>query len=324
MPEAAIKQRMEKLVDALCAGLHERREHAAVVLLAALSGQNTFLLGPPGTAKSLLARRLASLFANCGECFEYLMHKFSTPEDIFGPVSIKALKEDKYKRKTEGFLPSAHFAFLDEIWKSGPAILNTLLTIINEKKFRNGDNPPSVPLISLIAASNETPPKGQGLEALYDRFIVRLYAPPIEGSDNFDKFLQGGSVGDSADCGKLAIRPDEWKKWREDMCKVELSAETMNIIRAIRLELAEKRDELKVYVSDRRWRKAADFLRAGAFFCGRQQTNLADTLLLRHCLWTDKDTRDDVIGIVEDAVRKSGFATELSSASVAAEKNKLE
>lgn len=324
MSDNAIKQRMEKLVDALSAGLHERREHAAVILLAALAGQNIFLLGPPGTAKSLLARRLASLFADCGQCFEYLMQRFSTPEDIFGPVSIKALKEDKYERKTEKFLPTANFAFLDEIWKSGPAILNTLLTIINEKKFRNGAEITDVPLETLIAASNETPPEGQGLEALYDRFIVRLYAPPIENADHFESFLHADSVADSAKCDGIAVRPEEWKKWRKDMRKVQLSAETMQIIRAIRLKLAEKQDELNVYVSDRRWKKAADFLRAGAFFCGRKKTNLADTLLLRHCLWTDKETREAVVAVVENAVRESGFATELSSAAIVGEKEKLE
>ena len=320
-----IKKRMEELAAALSADLHERREHAAVILLAALAGQNTFLLGPPGTAKSLLARRLASVFADSnGRYFEYLMQKFSTPEDIFGPVSIAALKGDEYKRNSNGFLPTAEFAFLDEIWKSGPAILNTLLTIINEKKFRNGAKMENVPLKTLIAASNETPPEGQGLEALYDRFIVRLYAPPIAGEDEFDKFLHSASVTDKADCGDIVVKPDEWEKWRKGMRKIELSAETMQIIRAIRRQLAEKHDELEAYVSDRRWKKAAEMLRAAAFFCGRQKTNLADTLLLRHCLWTTNKNREAVVAVVDNAVRASGFATELSSMDIAAEKEHLE
>ena len=326
MSSNTIKKRMEELAAALSEDLHERREHAAVILLAALAGQNTFLLGPPGTAKSLLARRLASVFADSnGRYFEYLMQKFSTPEDIFGPVSIAALKGDEYKRNSNGFLPTAEFAFLDEIWKSGPAILNTLLTIINEKKFRNGAKMENVPLKTLIAASNETPPEGQGLEALYDRFIVRLYAPPIAGEDEFDKFLHSASVPDKADCGDIVVKPEEWEKWRKGMRKVELSAETMQIIHAIRLQLAkETKKELKVYVSDRRWKKAAELLRAAAFFCGRQKTNLADTLLLRHCLWTTNKNRKAVFAVVDNAVRASGFATELSSMDIAAEKEHLE
>ena len=326
MSDNTIKQRIEKLIDKLSEGLYERREQAAVVLLAALSGQNTFMLGPPGTAKSLLARRLASVFVgDNAPYFEYLMQRYSTPEDIFGPVSIAALKDDKYNRKTEGFLPTAHFAFLDEIWKSGPGILNTLLTIINEKKFRNGTKIEDVPLKALIAASNETPPEGQGLEALYDRFLVRLYAPPIENTKEFEKFLCNKAViGDKVVCDDIAVKPKEWEKWRKEMRDVDLSPETMQIIRVIRLDLWERQKDLKVYVSDRRWKKAMILLQAGAYFCGRQETNLVDTLLLRHCLWTTENSRKKVVTIVEKAVCESGFVTKSNFATIIEEKNKID
>ena len=121
-----LKVRVEKIIELLNEGVHERGEESAVSLLAALSGQNIFLFGPPGTAKSLLARRLAKAFETTGY-FEYLMHRFSTPEEVFGPVSITELKRDNFYRKTEKFLPKSEFAFLDEIWKSSPSILNTLL-----------------------------------------------------------------------------------------------------------------------------------------------------------------------------------------------------
>jgi MoxR-like ATPase len=125
-----------------------------------------------------MAGRLSCAFKE-KEYFDYLMLKFSTPEEIFGPIDIKELKEGNYIRKTEKYLPTADFAFLDEIWKSNPAILNTLLTIINEKKFRNGNEMFDVPLKGLIGASNETPPKNEGLEALWDRFVVRLEILPL-------------------------------------------------------------------------------------------------------------------------------------------------
>lgn len=168
-----LQKRIGDLVASVSAGMFEREEIIAVSLLGALCGQNTFLYGPPGTAKSLISRRIACAFDQ-PTYFEYLMNRFSTPEEVFGPVSIKALKEDHYIRKTDNYLPKADFAFLDEIWKSSPAILNTLLTLINEHVFRNGEAIEKAPLKALIAASNETPDANQGLEALYDRFIVRL------------------------------------------------------------------------------------------------------------------------------------------------------
>ena len=133
-----MQKRITDLLQQLTNGIHERNQIMAVSLLGAIAGHNTFLFGPPGTAKSLISRRLACAFEN-PQYFEYLMNRFSTPEEVFGPVSIKALKEDRYIRKINGYLPTADFAFLDEIWKSSPAILNNLLTIINEHIFKNGD-----------------------------------------------------------------------------------------------------------------------------------------------------------------------------------------
>lgn len=316
--------RITKLVELLSKDLFEREEIIAVSLLVSLTKQSIFFLGPPGTAKSLIARRLSSAFSDVKH-FEYLMQKFSTPEEIFGPVSIKQLKKDNFKRKTENFLPTTHVAFLDEIWKSNPAILNTLLTIINERVFRNGAEEEKVPLKTLIAASNETPPHGQGLEALYDRFVARLFVSPIKDKNNFELLLDKHSIDTFIKIpNNLRISFDDWKRWRLELEDVKLSKETLNIIHTIRIKLEKKSEELDVYVSDRRWQKIALVLKAAAYFCDREETNIVDILLLRHCLWTTEDNREKVIKIVEDTVKRNGFFLSDNLAELDREKNKLE
>lgn len=322
--ELSITQRINKILDVLNEGIHERDEILAVSLLSALSDQNIFLLGPPGTAKSLISRRLSHVFES-KSYFEYLMQRFSTPEEVFGPVSISELKKDNYKRKTHGFLPKADFAFLDEIWKSSPAILNTLLTVINEKVFRNGVNIETVPLKVLISASNETPPPNQGLEALYDRFLVRLFVPPMRNKDNFNELLQTKPTASSVNIeDHLKITHIEWEEWASKINDVNLSEDTLNVIHGIRLALKESKDDLSVYVSDRRWQRAAMLLKASAFFCGREETNIIDTLLLRHCLWTNESNRKRVIEIVESVVLNNGFCMELDIESLDLSKEQLE
>ncbi len=189
------KHRIESILQELNLGIYEKDQAIRLVLLAFLSGKSAFLYGPPGTAKSLVARRVALAFdmsekVDSNTFFAYLMNRFSTPEEIFGPIDIAALKQNRLTRSTQGYLPTAHFAFLDEIWKSSPAILNTLLTIINEKIYRDGNMDIKVPLKGLVCASNEFPTPNQGLEALYDRLVVRLSVLPVEQKSSFEALLE--------------------------------------------------------------------------------------------------------------------------------------
>jgi len=319
-----LQQRITKLLAAISAGMFEREETIAVALLGALCGQNTFLFGPPGTAKSLISRRIAYAFADA-TYFEYLMNRFSTPEEVFGPVSIKALKEDQYIRKTENYLPQAEFAFLDEIWKSSPAILNTLLTLINERIFRNGESIEQAPLKALIAASNETPDVNQGLEALYDRFVIRLWVGPINQTDNFTRLLNSKpTAAEITISDELLIKPDEWQAWREQVHDVQLSEETLTVIQLIRESLAQRHDELGIYVSDRRWQRAAMLMKASALFNERMTTNHSDALLLQHCLWTQEDNREALSGIVNQAIKDTGLTSQVDIAGLDIEKDLLE
>src|SRR5512147_1013035 len=173
----SLREHLERLLAALEAGLIERRREVRLALLAALAGEHTLLVGPPGTAKSELARRLHLAFADASY-FERLLTRFSVPEELFGPLSISALEQDRYERQTAGYLPQASIAFIDEVFKANSAILNALLTLLNERKFDNGAGRELCPLISVIGATNEVP-AGEVAEAFFDRFLMRLPVGPV-------------------------------------------------------------------------------------------------------------------------------------------------
>lgn len=300
------KERIEKLIATLATNLYERSEIVALSLLAVLSGQSVFLFGPPGTAKSLIARRVSQAFRN-SVFFENLMNRFSTPEDIFGPIDIKELKEARYVRKIENFLPTATIAFLDEIWKSSTAILNTLLTIINERKFRNGDKVIDVPLKGIIAASNETAPQNQGLEALDDRLIMRLSVQPMKQRDNFENLLSAEPILANIKIDEtLQFDDSEWNNLIEQSNMVKMSKESLNIIHSIRTKIDKfNRDNHDpIYISDRRWQKMAQVMKTSACLCDRKQVMPIDVLVLKNCLWTKESNQKEMASIVEDAVRE--------------------
>lgn len=310
------KQRVQGILSQLRESVHGKDEIIAVSFLGALAGLNTFLLGPPGTAKSLIARRITSAFES-GNYFELLMNKFTTPEEVFGPIKLSELKHDNYVRKTEGYLPEADVAFLDEIWKANSAILNTLLTIINEKKFKNGSGEPKkVPLKVLISASNETPQEGHGLEALYDRFAIRLKVDPIRDWVLFEKIIEQAPANPKAEI-EDRVTNDDLEYWDLAIDETSLAKDTKLIIHQIRERISKHNDERNdtekpIYISDRHWQKAARLLKAHAFFCDRDETNLVDIFLLRHCLWSDENERLIIENIISDVVSQNGFASKES------------
>ena len=318
-------ERFKLLLREMNRGIYEKETEISLSLLAALAGESIILLGPPGVAKSMVARQLKNAFRDA-HSFEYLMSRFSTPDEIFGPVSIQKLKtSDTYERAVDGYLPTADVVFLDEIWKAGPAIQNTLLTVINEKIFRNGNREMHLPLKLLVAASNELPAKGEGLEALWDRFVIRIESRPIRMEKNFRAMLlevksslevksEERRVKNSTDLfedtisdeqigADVSISPAEYAEWSQAIDKIGVKEEVLDAISRIRKALRavnvdEAAERRNIYVSDRRWKNIVRLLRTSAFMQDREEVDICDLLPIYHCLWQEPEERDAIRSIV--------------------------
>ena len=180
-----IGHKLREVGRALDARYLDKGELIRLLLVTLVAGEHMLIVGPPGTAKSALVRHLARLID--ARYFEYLLTRFSEPNEIFGPIDIKAFREGTYVRRVEAMLPDADLVFLDEIFKSNSAILNALLSILNERRFFTGAASIRVPLSSLYGATNEVP-NDDALGAVFDRFLVRA------SSENLDSFHFHGLV----------------------------------------------------------------------------------------------------------------------------------
>lgn len=273
-----LKARLNKLILALQDGFIERETAVRLALLSLLCGEHILLVGAPGTAKSELARRLHHAI-NEGEYFERLLTRFSVPEEIFGPLSIKSLEEDRYHRLTKNYLPAASIAFIDEIFKANSAILNSLLTLLNEREFDNGDQREKVPLLCVLGASNELPEEDE-LAALYDRFLCRYEVQSVSEAEFIallklpqreNKYPEPDVVLNLDDLSAILIQAQD----------IELPDDVLALLHALRVYLKEQ----NVPVSDRRWRKAVKLLQVCAYSNDQHSVSVWDCYLLQHCLW---------------------------------------
>lgn len=275
--------------------IFERNDEMTGLFVTIATGRNMLLLGPPGVAKSFLIDSFANFIkpTDVGNkhisVFKWLLTKYTTPDEIFGPPSIRALKNDEYIRQTEGKLPTAYFAILDEIFKASSGILNTLLTMMNERTFSNGKETAKVPLLALLAASNEIPDPEDGLEALYDRFNLKYTVSPIHEESSRLKMLQSVEL-----LPESIFTIDELQKIQETCKKVAIPTALLKDLLLIHKNLAKK----EITISDRTLNIAKSLVKGHALISGRMVADTEDLEILCHAFWRDPEQVREVMNQV--------------------------
>jgi MoxR-like ATPase len=251
--------------------------------------ENLFLLGPPGTAKSALVRELARLLH--GKTFEYLLTRFTEPNELFGPFDIRRLRDGDLVTNTEGMLPEAHLIFLDELLNANSAILNSLLMVLNERIFRRGRETKNLPALMIVGASNHLPEE-EALQALFDRFLIRVRCDYVD-PHHLNDVLDAGWLLEQKKDGELpGIKTEEISQLQSLITTVD-----MQEIRPCYIDLIEKLRNAGVQVSDRRAVKLQRLIAASALLCKRTKAYRSDMWVLRY-IWDTDEQREVIAGIV--------------------------
>ncbi|MCE2995415.1 MAG: AAA family ATPase [Cyclobacteriaceae bacterium] len=263
--------------------------------ISLIAKENAFLLGPPGTAKSAIVRHLSSCIQD-GKNFEYLLTRFTEPNEIFGPFDIRRLKEGELVTNTEGMMPEASLVFLDEIFNANSAILNSLLMALNERIFRRGKETKKLPALLFVGASNLLP-EDEALNALLDRFLIRIRCDYVD-TDLLEQVLLAGWKLDANQTDKPTITPAEIIEMQQKSKLVDLSP-----IRKQYVDLVHNLRSTGVKVSDRRAVKIQNLLAASALICNRDAAIVSDLWVLKH-IWDTEEQIEILAGIVDAVIEK--------------------
>ena len=294
VPEDSLPARLAQLARALQERFLGKDEVIRLLIIAAIAGEHAVLIGPPGTAKSALIRTFARLIQ--ANYFEYLLTRFTAPNEIFGPVDIAAFREGRYERRTEGMLPEAEIVFLDEVFKSNSAILNALLTLLNERRYTSGGHVLKCPLLSAFGASNEVP-GDETLTAIYDRFILRIRNDNLD-AYHFQDLLQKGLEHEVLQMTDAPVQPlvaarELAELQRGLLQRTRFSEEFFSQYKGIVFQIRAE----GVSLSDRRVVKILKLFAASAYMDGRAQPDAGDLFVLKH-VWNNEDQAQILEAIV--------------------------
>jgi MoxR-like ATPase len=283
--DTTIQAGLRRVAEHLDAEFVGRGEVVRLLLISLLAGEHAVLIGPPGTAKSALLKSLSGLLD--ARYFEYLLTRFTEPNEIFGPVDIEAYRSGTYRRRTEGMLPEAEVVFLDEIFKSNSVILNSLLSILNDRQFMSGGATIQCPLVSMFGASNEVP-SDDSLDALFDRFLLRIRSEYLD-AHQFDALLARGHareirrVEPRHEAPKLdaeAVHAANREVVSRENFSPAFMGDYKNLVFQIRAE--------GIRFSDRRAVKFLKLFSASVYLDGRAEPDGADLAVLKHA-WNSED-----------------------------------
>ena len=283
-------QKLQEIQMTLNQNFYDRETEVEALIIALLSRQHLLLIGPAGSGKSALSSMLGEMVEGSAY-FQHLLTPFSTPEELFGVLSLKDLEQGIYKRNITGMLPLAHFAFIDEIFKANSAILNSLLTLINERLFYNNGVPVSSPLMTLVGSSNEYIESDEGLEALFDRFLLRFEVSYIRPEKDFIAMLK---AKEPKPLKKLTF--NELLSLQRKVMEVTFSEEHYSTMATLRNKLSDE----GIRPSDRRFKRSLSIIQSNALLKGRMHVLKSDFSILKHVLWEKPEHQETTRRIITD------------------------
>jgi MoxR-like ATPase len=291
--EASVARLRQEVTGVLKQRFVGRDEVIDLIALAVVSGEHLFLHGPPGTAKSALIRQFAQGVQ--GRYFEYMLTRFTEPNEVFGPIDLVRLREGKVTTVTTGMLPEAEFVFLDELFNANSAILNTLLTVLNERVYRRGAEVHQLPMLSFFSAANHLP-EDEALQALFDRFLLRCHVSQLS-RETMPDLLAAGWILERTTQFDSSVSAADLRELAQEIYAIDLSPVT-----EIYAETVLKVRDLGIAFSDRRAVKVMKLLAASALLCGRRRANVSDLWVLRY-VW-DREEQIDPLAVLVNGILK--------------------